>query len=592
MDEAASEQNEPANHPGIAKDAPAVALLLIHGMGIEKEGDTLVDMGDPFLDWASKWLSGRHGKAHVFPSKTNQTSSCPTCDTNTGPMHVHCEWTLPGSGHDGGTGKTVHVIVAESWWADCFKPPSASVISEWLPSLIWGVTWKGLVWITLFLAAVAMGIITLNKADLPSAVPAAIIMAALTGILLFLFAPALLALRVVPPVKSSTGALLDFLTLWVGDVLVYERNPIAAANARGKVAEDLSWLIKQSDRQIIAAHSLGSLLAVDVLAQSGSRSVQTLVTFGSAIKLLERRIGRYIRTLDKMCPQLAWVNVYDPADFIAGPIDYAANFPRNLRVDNCQSILKAHSSYPGNAEQFLTVLFRVVTSTAGYQPDDVEDRLKEALLQRHRRSVIRCALIALTAPALMGVTLLLLKAGWPQWLADAVTKIPVPQLVRDIVAAAQPTLDGTQITGTVILCLTTAGALMIALMWVMRLFFAWWEMRAEDELSLKAAKPRPGWLWLFFALMAGAIVIPFFLEPAPTTKLKQFEVLPELGFEGYPLAAAALIFFWILLIRYKRQIRAKPEKQSLHPDVQLGAAFAKLRPFKIRDWRKHAWPWG
>lgn len=54
-----------------------VGLLVVHGMGAQKEGETLHEIGDPLLVWVSNWVVGHGGKARVFPGNAARGGTLP-----------------------------------------------------------------------------------------------------------------------------------------------------------------------------------------------------------------------------------------------------------------------------------------------------------------------------------------------------------------------------------------------------------------------------------------------------------------------------------------------------------------------------------
>lgn len=534
----------------------------MHGMGVQKEGDTLADIGDPLLAWVSDWVSGHGGEATTFPGTASRGEQCPTCRTNNGPVHVHAKWILPDSGqHE----HAFDVTIAESWWAEFVTPPSSSRISDWLPSLVWGVTSRGLIWFGLFLAAVVVSFAVIGGGTWTDAIAPALLIALSAALIVFLLAPALLVLGKIPPLSKYTKNALNFLILWVGDALVYEKSPTDTARAKLRVKEDLQWLGGNNRDVVIAAHSLGSLLVVDVLNQQETPHVTSLVTFGSAIRLLQRQVDRYVSRLDSACPGLGWVNLYDPLDFIAGPVIYRESFPTNLKVDNCRSVFQAHSSYPDNAEQFLMTLFRMITGPRQHGRDR---ELGDAIRSRHRRSLFRSAMIMSTAPALMGITLALLKLGWPLILRDVVNATSLSQELKNYFIAAVPDEKTGQLTSAVLLCLATAGVVLALLIWITRLYLAGWERRAEDLLSLRNRGLGPPVVpILLLLLMVAAVWLPPFLGAPFFNKLPQVNLVEGLAFELFPALAAVIVLGWIVRIRFKREVRAAVANGSRHPEL-------------------------
>jgi hypothetical protein len=118
-----------STHSALASAKPSiptrVALLVVHGMGVQKEGDMLSEIGNSLLSWVASWVEGHGGEVEVLPGNPNREGRCPTCDKSGGPLHVHAIWQLPGANTDPANDR-FDVVVAESWWADLVRPPASS----------------------------------------------------------------------------------------------------------------------------------------------------------------------------------------------------------------------------------------------------------------------------------------------------------------------------------------------------------------------------------------------------------------------------------------------------------------------------------
>lgn len=575
---------------GAADRASTVGLLVIHGMGVEREGDTIADIGDPFLAWSANWLTSRGGHAVTSPA------SC-SCDDggNAAPRHYHALWTLR-EGHN------IDLTISEGWWASEFAGPSASRESSWIPSLVWNVAWRGLLWLGLIVAALMSAVWVLASGKEEDITPSLAIAFAVAGLLVlfaFLLPAALLLLGKLPFLKDLSTAVLKFLVLSVGDVMVYEKSTTQTANAVEKIRRDLAWLETRSDHVVVAAHSLGSLLAVDLLTATPSSKVTTLVTFGSAIKILKRRPRKYVHALSEKCPDITWVNVYDPFDFISGPIDHRRNFPVNLRIDNCRSVLTAHSAYPQNTDQFLTVLHRLVRlaangeGTTGDKPaaaavaHESQREIRAAIRRRNHRWWQGLMLLPAAMTVATSVALLLLKNHYAEFLHAIGEQLPLPGPIRQTLAAAalrQPQAEAW-------VCFLSGLLIAAAYAWGVRLALLRSEARSDDQLALQGYLKWSPWLERTIDLLLvapAALTLLAFAWGSPSAE----NLWRELRFAAIPLLATAVLGVWAWLARGARRMSARvPANGFAAKEDPLAGGFdaIKWRPRHEKTTPQRTW---
>jgi hypothetical protein len=106
----------------------------------------------------------------------------------------------------------------------------------------------------------------------------------------------------------------------IREVRFYLYEPGLAARVRELVASAFG-----EDTSVVVAHSLGSVIAYDLLRRSEIppnqvAEVRTLVTFGSplAIPTVRRGLGVVDGEPLKLPGDIEWVNAFDPGDFITG----------------------------------------------------------------------------------------------------------------------------------------------------------------------------------------------------------------------------------------------------------------------------------
>ena len=283
----------------------ALGILFIHGMGEQARGDTITEMGDATTEWLRRWLGNdgfRLEKAELRSREGAAAGTPSPATSGRGSATV----VLRRSAEREGEGQ--RWLLAESWWADAFRPASFTELAWWaigvgpwliasqlaglrerLKSPLRGpLTWlvDGLVFVLLFLVA---------------AVVAALI--APLAILLLL-----LSLIPLPFVGVLAQSIARNLAGSFGDLLVFVRSPVRFAAMAERVREDVEALGSGCERVMIVAHSQGSAVAWHAIrrtaqAQHGKRREERtplvmFVTFGQAfrkLKALHRlhtRVGR------------------------------------------------------------------------------------------------------------------------------------------------------------------------------------------------------------------------------------------------------------------------------------------------------------
>lgn len=130
---------------------------------------------------------------------------------------------------------------------------------------------------------------------------------------------------------------------------------------RGRVRETIDEVFRETNRGVILiGHSLGSVIAFDVLAEmiaKGERNhVKALVTFGSPlgwVMQIRRADQNLLPALPSDVSCVKWVNFYDSDD----PIPLRRELDpslfdgvENRKVDSGEKLIYAHCAYWSNAE--------------------------------------------------------------------------------------------------------------------------------------------------------------------------------------------------------------------------------------------------
>jgi hypothetical protein len=128
------------------------------------------------------------------------------------------------------------------------------------------------------------------------------------------------------------------------DVRAYLSNPVA----RTAVMDTVRSRFVDFAPHVVVAHSLGSLVVLDVLSTLERPQPAALITIGSpvSVPVIRRQLPQAARGW-MVSPQAAWLNVYDPTDLVTGcrpfedlPPNQRVTAIANLAVNNDQGRIK------------------------------------------------------------------------------------------------------------------------------------------------------------------------------------------------------------------------------------------------------------
>ena len=148
----------------------------------------------------------------------------------------------------------------------------------------------------------------------------------------------------------SVGGTLVSLADTANDVVQYMFNPRLRAGVQSRLLERLDEARRRFDRAILVSHSLGTVIAYDVLRQhAAAYNVQSWYTTGSPLARLAR-LGRVNTNVGQIGGGAIsnWHNLFDAGDIVASALAGSFAFPINdVRVDNGGGVLNSHN-YWGN----------------------------------------------------------------------------------------------------------------------------------------------------------------------------------------------------------------------------------------------------
>jgi hypothetical protein len=415
-----------------------IGIVVIHGIGPQLAGQTLLDWTRPIITALTDWRAGHQAQLKDVPPvadpvvKANIDFSGETFPV----LHVQ----VPGiKGHpDDPRTRDQRWVFTEAWWAAEVRPPTLPTMIGWLGEqggvgrIVQGIQenqlgkgWLGQV------AKLSLGAFV----------------SVIVSFVLLLFVALLGISKLIPfgPLRNAVGLRLaaSFLTDWFGGARTLLRDPAQSANVRTRLVTTIKALRAYGCRDIvIVAHSGGTMVSYTSLTDPAfpRLRVQKLITIGEALNLgwrLEDQnpdqppptpaTGNRMRAdLAKKQPQLQWRDfwaTHDPAP--SGPPQFPDGVtdpnwdpdepdPRRFtaeRVYNRMNIGEDHGGYWDNDEHFVIPLIRELDVPRGDRTDsrfysDVDEsrlraRRKErvSLLVLLRRVTLALPVLAILAAA-------------------------------------------------------------------------------------------------------------------------------------------------------------------------------------------------
>jgi predicted alpha/beta hydrolase family esterase len=135
------------------------------------------------------------------------------------------------------------------------------------------------------------------------------------------------------------------------DVVQYFFNPSLRVAIQARLGERLAEAAVAFDHTILVSHSLGSVIAYDVLRQRArAYGIHTWFTTGSPLAKLAQ-LGAVTKDVGQISlgGVPAWHNLYDPSDVVASAL--GACFPftvKDVIVENGGGVFNSHN-YWGNS---------------------------------------------------------------------------------------------------------------------------------------------------------------------------------------------------------------------------------------------------
>jgi hypothetical protein len=300
------------------KPTHTLGILFVHGIGEQREGDTLTCFGEPLITWIRGWIRG-HGifsfreplsKEARETLEQNQVRAdgvelttaelFPSLRQSTHPPHSIADIRITHEQNEGQRRQSW--LMAECWWGEQVQPPPVFTLLAWmfsrgpwiafahfaeratqfmrmetLPeaashgeklSYAAGKFWRGAIWL-----------------------PAALLFVLHAACLqLLLLIAAVIALIPIPSVRRYVSAVLQRATTILGDSYGLVANETQRAAILTRFQKTVDWLRPQCEKMVIIAHSQGAGVVGAALEDRLIKPPELLVTFGAGlVKLLQLR---------------------------------------------------------------------------------------------------------------------------------------------------------------------------------------------------------------------------------------------------------------------------------------------------------------
>ncbi len=271
---------------GVSLQAPKeyqLGVLLVHGIGSQRSGETLVRWGDVLLQTIGRATNYRVSATALQAGPDDEGRAEAVVRLRAGESQE--SW-----------------LLCEGWWADAFLAPSYRELVSWsVTALPWSIALRiaQRYWTAAESGKVSNKIVSVVKtyAWLPIALLFAPLYIAILAIGL------VAGLLPIPQLRTRILAARGGFAAIVGDSLAFVKSPIRAALIRTRVLGGLARLKQCCETTVVVAHSQGAAVAMDALGGILGTAAETseatrqdplgprvvpdsLVTFGAGTALL------------------------------------------------------------------------------------------------------------------------------------------------------------------------------------------------------------------------------------------------------------------------------------------------------------------
>lgn len=280
-----------------------LGVLFVHGIGEQARGETLVQFGEPVLDWVRDWVRMRDEPDRYIVAPVAARIREPLADHGA-PAHAEILVGEIKNGADQGQ----QWLFAEAWWGAQVLPPSIAEFTAWLLSR---GGWTLLlhmhqVWLRPLAAIRQPRWVYIGRVVVSGFVISLLWLVASGLMNLLLLLCALVAVVPIGRLRGIVYTVLRALAGVIGDAYLLIRSPTQAAAFEQTVAQALRWLRNRAQAVVVVAHSQGAAIAQAALRMDAQTQVDGFVTVGAGIVKLEA-LKRFERrpAWDRAAPILA-----------------------------------------------------------------------------------------------------------------------------------------------------------------------------------------------------------------------------------------------------------------------------------------------
>jgi hypothetical protein len=281
------------------QEAKTLGVLLVHGIGSQRRGDTLVHCTTALHSWIRNWLEG------------SRVDLVDVSVAEAGPDHpAQARIIFRDAEHI----SKVSWLIVESCWFETYRRPGFYEFVRWalwvlpIAIIIHFVPAYRRTWAAYEAASIKQP--TAEYKTIQDVVQQIyrdpfwrsqgrlfgmqikLALAAQLGIVIQLLLALVAVTAIVPGfTRSFAGWVQRKISATIGDSFLFVTSPITGAAVFTRVKKDLDWLSARCDRVIVLAHSQGAAVSYRVIARQfwegqTCQNIHALITYGSGLRKL------------------------------------------------------------------------------------------------------------------------------------------------------------------------------------------------------------------------------------------------------------------------------------------------------------------
>ena len=283
-----------------SRERPRLGVVFVHGIGNQREGETLLGFAEPMVSWIRDWLQNLNLEFDRW-QRWGQWSDRKEAYKEFG--HTYLADTSLRNGQSDEPAHTMlrlpllqeRWLLAEAWWADeVYAPPTRRLVL-WLavviPMLVLTHLSRMILWRTRGmqrrLRESRAGMLVLITGGIAgfvmTCVLGTVLALALQVVVLLLGLAAMVPLR---RIRASVGRVLSLISTTLGDSMSFTDSPISRAAIITKVSRTIQFVAERSDIVAVVAHSQGAAIAHRSLQDEAPENVSLFVTLGAGVNKL------------------------------------------------------------------------------------------------------------------------------------------------------------------------------------------------------------------------------------------------------------------------------------------------------------------